>query len=130
MCESRSANAGATNANVTPSSEPCSRLACHKGSRSANAAKHPQLSTTWQAYIVQATRSLGQRPEVGRVAMPDDSLATDGIAEPADLLDPRHYAQVRRQGPSLRALPLWCYTSPSFFEAEMERVFRPSWNLL
>ena len=62
--------------------------------------------------------------------MPDDSLAADGIAEPADLLDPRHYAQVRHQGPSLRALPLWCYTSPRFFEAEMERVFRRSWNLL
>jgi len=62
--------------------------------------------------------------------MPDDSLAADGIAEPADVLDPRHFDQVRRQGPSLRALPLWCYTSPRFFEAEMERVFRPSWNML
>ena len=62
--------------------------------------------------------------------MPDDSLAADGIAEPADVLDPRQVAEVRRQGPSLRALPLWCYTSPRFFEAEMERVFRPSWNML
>lgn len=62
--------------------------------------------------------------------MPDDSFAADGIAEPADVLDPRHFEQVRRQGPSLRALPLWCYTSPRFFEAEMERVFRPSWNML
>ena len=62
--------------------------------------------------------------------MPDDSLAADGIAEPADVLDPRHFDQVRRQGPSLRALPLWCYTSPRFFEAEMERVFRPSWTML
>jgi phenylpropionate dioxygenase-like ring-hydroxylating dioxygenase large terminal subunit len=63
--------------------------------------------------------------------MPDDFFTpSDGIAEPADPLDPRHFVQVRRQGPSLRALPLWCYTSPRFFEAEMERVFRSSWNLL
>jgi len=62
--------------------------------------------------------------------MPDDSSAAHGIAEPTDVLDPRHYVEVRRQGPSLRTLPLWCYTSPRFFEAEMERVFRPSWNLL
>jgi choline monooxygenase len=53
-----------------------------------------------------------------------------GVAEPADVLDPRHFAPVRQQAASLRALPLWCYTSPRFFQAEMERVFQPSWNLL
>jgi phenylpropionate dioxygenase-like ring-hydroxylating dioxygenase large terminal subunit len=53
-----------------------------------------------------------------------------GAAEPEDLLDPRHYAAVRDRGPSLRALPLWCYGSKRFFDAEMERLFLPGWNLL
>jgi phenylpropionate dioxygenase-like ring-hydroxylating dioxygenase large terminal subunit len=67
--------------------------------------------------------------------MPDDfnrQAGPDihGIAEPEDVLDPRHFAPVRKQAASLRALPLWCYTSPRFFKAEMERVFQPNWNLL
>ena len=67
--------------------------------------------------------------------MPDDvkrngAAESYGIAEPDDVLDPRHYASVRTQAASLRALPLWCYTSPRFFDAEMQRMFLPSWNLL
>jgi choline monooxygenase len=67
--------------------------------------------------------------------MPDDiSLygqpSRHGIAEPDDVLDPRHYAAVRETGASLSGLPLWCYTSERFFKAEMERVFLPSWTLL
>lgn len=53
-----------------------------------------------------------------------------GIAEPENILDPRHYTAVRQQGPSLRALPLWCYSSKRFFDAEIERLFLPGWNLL
>ena len=62
--------------------------------------------------------------------MPGDYSAAFGIAEPEDILNPRHYDPVRRQGPSLSALPLWCYTSERFFQAEMERLFLPGWNLL
>ncbi len=53
-----------------------------------------------------------------------------GMTEPEDLLDPRHYAAVRSEGASLRALPLWCYSSKRFHDAEMERLFLPGWNLL
>ena len=49
--------------------------------------------------------------------------------EPADVLDPRHYAGVRAPG-SNAALPLWCYTSERFFQAEMQRMLLPGWNLL
>jgi choline monooxygenase len=62
--------------------------------------------------------------------MLDQPGFASGHAEPEDILDPRHYAGVRRQGPSLEALPLWCYTSERFFQAEMERMFLSSWNLL
>lgn len=62
--------------------------------------------------------------------MLDQPGFAQGHAEPEDILDPRHYAGVRRQGPSLEALPLWCYTSERFFQAEMERMFLSSWNLL
>jgi phenylpropionate dioxygenase-like ring-hydroxylating dioxygenase large terminal subunit len=54
----------------------------------------------------------------------------DGIAEPEDVLDPRHFVQVRENAPSLHPLPLWCYTSQRFFDAEMQRMFLTSWNLL
>lgn len=62
--------------------------------------------------------------------MPEGSRVSSGIREPEDVLDPRHYAAVRAQGPTLEALPLWCYTSERFFDAEMERIFLPGWNLL
>jgi phenylpropionate dioxygenase-like ring-hydroxylating dioxygenase large terminal subunit len=53
------------------------------------------------------------------------------LAEPDDVLDPRHFADVRKQGgASHRALPLWCYTSERFFQAEMERMLLPGWLLL
>lgn len=53
-----------------------------------------------------------------------------GVREPEDILSPRHYVAVRRGGRLMRALPLWCYTSERFFEAEKERIFLRSWNLL
>jgi choline monooxygenase len=62
--------------------------------------------------------------------MPHGSCAAQGMTEPEDILHPRHYALVRKQAPSLHALPLWCYTSERFFAAEMERIFLPGWNLL
>ncbi|MFO0996683.1 MAG: aromatic ring-hydroxylating dioxygenase subunit alpha [Alphaproteobacteria bacterium] len=62
--------------------------------------------------------------------MPEGSRISSGISEPEDVLDPRHYEAVRQQGPTLQALPLWCYTSQRFFDAEMDRIFLPGWNLL
>lgn len=66
--------------------------------------------------------------------MPDDShslqIVADGLDEPENVLDPRHFEAVRQQGPSLRALPLWCYTSKRFFQAEMERLHLPGWNMV
>jgi phenylpropionate dioxygenase-like ring-hydroxylating dioxygenase large terminal subunit len=59
-----------------------------------------------------------------------DVMTAEHGAEPEDILDPRHYAHVRKQGASLGTLPLWCYTSKRFFDAELQRVFLPSWNLL
>jgi choline monooxygenase len=53
-----------------------------------------------------------------------------GIAEPEDIFDPRHYAPVRLKGARPRCLPLWCYTSSRFFDAEQKRVFSPNWNYL
>ncbi len=60
--------------------------------------------------------------------MPDD-ISNYGIAEPEDVLDPRHYEQVRDPAQS-RSLPLWCYTSQRFFNAEMQKLFLPGWSLL
>ncbi len=53
-----------------------------------------------------------------------------GVREPQDMLSPHHYAAVRSGGRHLRALPLWCYTSERFWEAEKEKIFLRSWNLL
>ncbi|HWA42667.1 MAG TPA: aromatic ring-hydroxylating dioxygenase subunit alpha [Hypericibacter adhaerens] len=53
-----------------------------------------------------------------------------GNVEPEDILSPRHYAAVRRGGRLMRSLPLWCYTSERFWEAEKERIFLRSWNLI
>ena len=59
-----------------------------------------------------------------------DEPSNLGIAEPDDLFDPRHYEAVRDEGRRLRGLPLWCYTSERFWQAEKERIFLPRWNLL
>jgi phenylpropionate dioxygenase-like ring-hydroxylating dioxygenase large terminal subunit len=53
-----------------------------------------------------------------------------GTAEPEDLLAPRHYAAVRNGGRNMRALPLWCYTSERFWQAEKESIFLSSWNMI
>ena len=53
-----------------------------------------------------------------------------GVLEPEDILSPRHYTAVRNGGRLMRALPLWCYTSERFHEAEKEKVFLHSWNML
>ena len=53
-----------------------------------------------------------------------------GPLEPEDLFAPKHYEIVRNDGSKMRSLPLWCYTSERFHEAEKEHIFLRSWNLL
>ena len=53
-----------------------------------------------------------------------------GNVEPEDILSARHYAAVRRGGRLMRGLPLWCYTSERFQQAEKERIFLTTWNMI
>ncbi len=53
-----------------------------------------------------------------------------GVLEPENVLDPKHFEGVRRRGASHHGLPLWTYTSKRFFDAEMENLIRPGWNLI
>src|SRR4051812_32785582 len=52
------------------------------------------------------------------------------LAEPADVLDPRHYAGVRRPANLAQTMPHWCYTSPKFYESERQRIFFKLWNCI
>ena len=48
--------------------------------------------------------------------------------EPVDIFSARHYARVRLPPEEAESPPPWIYTSRAFFEREVERVFRHSWN--
>ena len=50
--------------------------------------------------------------------------------EPADIFDPRHYANVREPFDVARALPGWCFTSEAFYERELRRMFMRTWNCI
>ena len=52
------------------------------------------------------------------------------MRQPDDLFAPAHYAAVRRPLAEASNLPPWCYTSPEFFEREVERIFRTEWNFV
>jgi choline monooxygenase len=45
-----------------------------------------------------------------------------------NLFDPALYSGVRRPLAQASPMPAWCYTSQAFYEREVERVFRKSWN--
>jgi phenylpropionate dioxygenase-like ring-hydroxylating dioxygenase large terminal subunit len=47
-----------------------------------------------------------------------------------DIFDPSHYAQVRRPVLEAESLPPWCYTSQAFYDREVERIFRKTWNFI
>ncbi|TXH35580.1 MAG: aromatic ring-hydroxylating dioxygenase subunit alpha [Rhodospirillaceae bacterium] len=66
---------------------------------------------------------------MGRHAAYDD-LLNFGVLEPEDVLAPHHYTAVRSNGRAMRSMPLWCYTSEKFFQAEKAKIFLPQWNLL
>ena len=50
--------------------------------------------------------------------------------EPAQPLDPAHFAAVRRPLLEAETLPTWAYTSPSFYRREVERIFGKVWNFV
>jgi choline monooxygenase len=48
----------------------------------------------------------------------------------ADIFDPAHYAKVRLPLLQAEMLPTWCYSSQAFYDREVERMFKKSWNFL
>jgi choline monooxygenase len=49
------------------------------------------------------------------------------VYQPVDIFDPALYRGVRRPHLEAEPLPHLCYTSPSFFDAEMETIFLTQW---
>ncbi len=50
--------------------------------------------------------------------------------QPIDLFDPRHYENVRKPVMQAETLPGWCYTSETFYQREVERIFKRVWNFV
>ena len=48
----------------------------------------------------------------------------------ADMFDPKHYEAVRRPLLEAETLPIWCYTSATFYRREVECIWRKVWNFL
>lgn len=46
------------------------------------------------------------------------------------LFDPQQYEAVRRPLAEAQCLPPWCYTSPEFYQREVDTIFLRSWNLV
>jgi choline monooxygenase len=49
------------------------------------------------------------------------------VYQPIDIFDPAIYQGVRRPHLEAEPLPHVCYTSPGFFDAEMETIFLTQW---
>lgn len=47
-----------------------------------------------------------------------------------DLFNPKHYAGVRKPLLEAETMPSWCYTSPEFYEREVERIWKRVWNFI
>ena len=47
-----------------------------------------------------------------------------------DLFDARHYATTRLADSEAETLPAWAYTSPEFYEREVEQIFTKVWNFI
>ena len=52
------------------------------------------------------------------------------MASVRDIFDPAHYENVRRPLLEAETLPPWCYTSQAFYEREVERMFKKTWNFI
>ncbi|HUC63696.1 MAG TPA: aromatic ring-hydroxylating dioxygenase subunit alpha [Alphaproteobacteria bacterium] len=47
-----------------------------------------------------------------------------------DMFDPAHYQRVRLPALEAETLPPWCYTAPAFYQREVERIFKRTWNFI
>src|SRR5689334_17767546 len=47
-----------------------------------------------------------------------------------NIFDPGHYAKTRLPVLDAETLPPWSYTSQQFYDREVERVFKASWNFI
>jgi len=47
-----------------------------------------------------------------------------------DIFDPSHYGSTRLADSEAETLPAWAYTSPEFYEREVERIFMRVWNFI
>ena len=52
------------------------------------------------------------------------------VSRDGDIFDAENFARVRLPLESASHLPSVCYTSPEFYEREVERVFMRVWNFL
>ena len=52
------------------------------------------------------------------------------MSQPLDIFQPQHYARTRLPLAEAETLPPWCYTSKEFFAAEMNTIFRKTWNFV
>jgi phenylpropionate dioxygenase-like ring-hydroxylating dioxygenase large terminal subunit len=46
------------------------------------------------------------------------------------MFDPSHYRNVRMATLEAETLPPWCYTSPAFYEREVNQIFKKVWNFI
>jgi choline monooxygenase len=49
---------------------------------------------------------------------------------PSDIFNPSHYDATRRPLLEAETLPPWCYTSETFYQREIDRIFRRVWNFV
>lgn len=47
-----------------------------------------------------------------------------------NMFDPAHYERARLPLLDAETLPPWCYTSEQFFDREVDRIFKRTWNFL
>ncbi|WP_260639554.1 aromatic ring-hydroxylating oxygenase subunit alpha [Streptomyces angustmyceticus] len=50
------------------------------------------------------------------------------MQKPADVFDPSHYAGTRLPREQAETLPHWVYTDETWFQREMDTMFRPAWH--
>ena len=48
----------------------------------------------------------------------------------SDMFNPKHYAGVRKPLLEAETAPAWCYTSPDFYQREVERIWKKIWNFV
>jgi choline monooxygenase len=52
------------------------------------------------------------------------------MQQPSDIFNPSHYDATRRPLLEAETLPPWCYTSETFYQREVDRIFRRVWNFV